>query len=833
MGNKTSHSHEHCTCKLKNFTEQIRCLNTTTGLFGPCSILIYEEVAMGRLPLPNFNKKPFCFPDGSNKRDELQMNSTTVTWVTPLLTVLTYDLPDTFVFILINSLSLSFACSSPCEIVIPNYALVNTAIMNVKVFVQDVKTFEQSYPITASDTCGSVSLFSPEIMTKFNCFPLWEQVCIILAFTVTILGILALSLYLIKCCCSCYVQRYKIDWTGPQAEEGARVRGLPMSSLCILLMLFIPPASFDVDPVGFDLKTSNYLLFPKEKQVKKRSSLKSFFLDLVTNKFFIYTCLVSLLVTGASAQCTATTVISSSAIVCTMSGNTQTCDLTMNTLASLPALGSQICAVILDSNEKRIGTMNITYVSAQTVVQLSPLYFTSRYNPFAQSARVCQNDNHCPLGGGCQSPISSFQQDLFTSPIGLWPGRQQCQASCGCAGCGCFFCSDACLYSAWALVPTNDIYQVFDLISAFTSPTVKFDLELGGSVTSNTFSLSAAPFVVNSKWQFTLIGNFQGASTLFGSKKLIVGSGGAFLGSASDLQSPTWDTIGDIQASSAGAFLSASTNAFIFSPLPVANTAGQSSVTYQFPPNGLSHLPEGILLPALLGPQLWTYTGTSLVGFNSQPGAVQFSVSTTSAVHFSYLVTSICPRIDSPISVAGCFNCQLGFTLSLLAHSSCGSGRVDVTVQSPNKVTCYTPTALLPSAAGPITISCSSLDKSVSGLLILSYQNNVVNATFNAVLNNPPPLTQAETNNIVGNSTVLPHVSDFSTLWDSLTGTAGIAKYFITIVVGIVVLAVLAAVLFGVAYGVKKALDYRTEVYGPINWNNAYTFLKGDVPEYE
>jgi len=193
----------------------------------------------------------------------------------------------------------------------------------------------------------------------------------------------------------------------------------------------------------------------------------------------------------------------------------------------------------------------------------------------------------------------------------------------------------------------------------------------------------------------------------------------------------------------------------------------------------------------------------------------------------------VCPRIDSPVSVAGCFNCQLGFSLSFLGHSSCGSGRVDVIVQSPNKVTCYTPVALLQSTAGPLSLSCSSLDKSISGLIILKYQDNVVNVTFNAVLNNPPVLTQAETNDIVGNSTVLPHINNFATLWDSLTGTAEIAKYIVTIVVGIVILAVLAAMIFGVAYGVKKALDYRTEIYGPIDWTNAYTFIRGDIPEYE
>ncbi|MCP3662110.1 MAG: hypothetical protein GY696_06380, partial [Gammaproteobacteria bacterium] len=90
----------------------------------------------------------------------------------------------------------------------------------------------------------------------------------------------------------------------------------------------------------------------------------------------------------------------------------------------------------------------------------------------------------------CPSITSDTKIDEIDKRANCHPGVTSCAASCACAGCGCFYCTSACLFYRYFATPKSDtIYHIFSCPTWIYKVTVttRFLKNNGNEVT--TFSL--------------------------------------------------------------------------------------------------------------------------------------------------------------------------------------------------------------------------------------------------------------------------------------------------------------------------------------------------------
>nr|AJG39286.1 glycoprotein precursor [Shuangao Insect Virus 3] len=201
-----------------------------------------------------------------------------------------------------------------------------------------------------------------------------------------------------------------------------------------------------------------------------------------------------------------TMVVSSSD--CEKNGESLSCSISSRVILSLSSTAKLACLTIKDS-ENIIEVLKIKVSHIQWNCVNDDLYYTFPAKIECKSQKLCPGSGKC-VAHNCEN-YNGANPDLSIFPEfnGILSSRS-CSASCGCWGCGCFQCSDGCMFMIASLKnPSQKSIRVSkctgwkpQMTLQITSKTTtgKVNLHLGGrqkigDISAEIVSMSHSPFV--------------------------------------------------------------------------------------------------------------------------------------------------------------------------------------------------------------------------------------------------------------------------------------------------------------------------------------------------
>ena len=128
---------------------------------------------------------------------------------------------------------------------------------------------------------------------------------------------------------------------------------------------------------------------------------------------------------------------------------------------SVSPQGQEMCLLIKNPIGKVMGTVIIRIDKINIVCQKVTEYFTRSYKMKTVSSKRCPRAGSC-INEKCAGIKITDKIHEFEGEPNDNLGFTHCQESCGCAGCGCFLCSSACLFYRNYVYPlSNTVYEVF------------------------------------------------------------------------------------------------------------------------------------------------------------------------------------------------------------------------------------------------------------------------------------------------------------------------------------------------------------------------------------
>lgn len=374
----------------------------------------------------------------------------------------------------------------------------------------------------------------------------------------------------------------------------------------------------------------------------------------------------------ADSQCTGGVTQFSVTTSCVRDLYNETCTYSnFQALVSLPFSGTTACLTFMNQdNSSVVSVVNVSFVEQIQYCSLVQQYYTSNWVGNFESHRSCYTpSNWC--GGRCDSMSpndASCSSQCTNSAVTTKPGVTGCSRTCGCAGCGCFYCTSACLPYRWALTPTNPIYTVSlaptceyrTVMSACMNDTCDYSSRFrsGTSVSINGFTI-------------TSVGNFPSPIATIGTKKICKTGVDTFLCDAANLNSPNRAIPGDIQAGFLQNLTNANPTSFIFAR-DIANVnIGQTSATATFSSPGVSI--NMLKLPILYNQRVWETDGANLIANETQSSSFLFTISSPGSFKLVRKLDLVCPRIVF-LSLSGCYSCPIGAVAKFSVKSDCLSG---------------------------------------------------------------------------------------------------------------------------------------------------------------
>lgn len=639
-----------------------------------------------------------------------------------------------------------FICGNDCQYTLKPSYLIKDGVLNVKVFISDMLVAQRSFNIKSTDTCQiqECSFICFSYITNFVCYSSSTQAMLGFSLVSSIIVLSVLIGAFIYKCYGCLGNKFFVHIKGDN--------NIPLQtlSLCLLICLII-------SPVG--------------------------------------------------AQCMSTTAISSNINQCTNMFGNHTCKLALNTMITLPNLGNKVCMFLFSPDGHQLGTINISYITSLLVAKTTFQYFSVPWLGSSCSQRDCRNDGVCNLDSGCPLNETEMSHSLAGECLN-YPGKTTCRSSCGCAGCGCFFCSDACLISRYYIKPDNydgymKVYSI-DYVEAFPRVFVEYQLGLNEK---KYFFMDLKGSYTHDNMTFSLVGSLSSVIPAFSNKGFVSYRGNTYIAPISTYGNPQYGTVGDIQSQSS--VFAMGRDSFIIPSSSIESVAGQYTINYLFPSKGSDLLNEFSVLPQTIGGITWSSNITYPVGLNPNPGAVQLFLN-SDLFDLRYLMTSVCPKITD-IFINGCYNCPQKMTFSILASSLCDSGSVKVTIESSKEIRLDTNYLNLGKEIDRYIIYAASDYQTIQGSLCLTYNDQKDCIPFLTVLNDPPKLTQQEMLDQYGNITMggSGFGSSFADWWNSLTGLSGIIKYIIVACICIGVVSIIIVVSYYAYSYYKKYKGYQ------------------------
>jgi len=222
----------------------------------------------------------------------------------------------------------------------------------------------------------------------------------------------------------------------------------------------------------------------------------------------------------------------------------------------------------------------------------------------------------------------------------------------------------------------GSVYSVNRPISVALQPVVSFNFTSESYSTYDEVHVTSFEFSIGNNMTGTIEGTLSGSTTSFGDQRVVIGPNSASMGSASAPNSPVVGSVGDIQGTSPGQFDAYGTFSYasgIFTPNPTS-----TATNYLFSSNGIAARSSHDTLPTNRGTTLWSISGGSLVGLNSNPGAVLLTLRSDHPITITKTVNVVCPEILNA-TLEGCYSCDQSASIVVFARSRCSAGSALVT----------------------------------------------------------------------------------------------------------------------------------------------------------
>jgi len=747
-----------CLTDTRNFTQVIQYFMGGTWVIGipfDCKVALTPVQEISHLKgYPLFGYAP---ADLSVKRSHVRSQVTQATLESQTLIVNTPSPNDTRISVSKDGINALYLCAEiQCLILLPDDFFYNSGVLTVRIYISDTLDQTALLPVSAFINCNIPRcIVCQEMVSDFMCFPVEFQVFIIVA-TIAAFLLIIFILYRLLCggrainCCKGSCKRVVNKF-----QEKFR-----------------------------SMRRSN-----SGQDVSETVEMSPFKVALVV-------LLVLPLALGSS--CANGITIPVSLDVCSASGSQLSCTTTFSALVGIPAPGLDSCLSFVTTAGEVMATMTIRYDQMFKVAPLSEMYVTSSFSGASQSHKSCSHDffcGDCASYNGITDPIvcGAFPfgdpHCLFDPNLANFPGISQCNAQCGCAGCNCFWCDSACVYSRAVLFPEPPYCTVYRPISINLRPQLIVNFTTNGESTITNVDVISLEQQVGSNFTLTVEGSLQGSDSFINDQRaLLCQDGYAGLGFAALPNAPVAGGMGDIQYNSYND-LNPPVHA-VFDPSIITSLYTSTVTNFNFHAPGMRVRSTFDSFPTLRGSTLWSASGPNMIGVDSNPGQILMTVASLRDVTLRKTVNIVCPKIVSG-NISGCYSCDQGATVYITAHSRCSDGPVVVT--STGDCIVDTPTVNIYVADTIVTIRVSSsipTPTCVISLTSTSFSDSI-SITGNLVRDN---LIVVSNDTFSSNGTQggpgigLPDFADwFSGLADWAKGLLVTAIIVVSIIVGIII----------------------------------------------
>jgi hypothetical protein len=615
------------------------------------------------------------------------VGSVFVTWDQPILRVVptvTYQLT---LWVTKPGMNQMFNFSGASDLRVgDNFFLTGDAI-SVTVYDSGSLIFSQNYAVNPYNSCPvPLNPFSSVWSTSWNCFGHLGRFLLVsslVGIIVLIVCFIILTGFLIYQCYGCYSMRFS-----PSIATTINIDNEPRSKAEV--------GNFIRDY----LKQSNTLL------------IVALFLPLIIAGAPIAKCGDSNAPLYNIQPCQYTFTLGTNNLVCEASS----CRVNFNYQATIGLIGQTICLDFRDpENEEVVLQLQVKYVALMTYFTTRRAYFTQDWVLNTASNKGCPLTSVCPLTGCPPPPTAQYPNgpnnnyynyskvalgvDNVTAPP-VAPNLR-CTASCGCAGCGCFFCNSGCLWSWYQITPFLNLpltaYDVQEVIAQNTFPVLEgafyrpdarcYDSLLNVSfITFNTGLATIMPSAIstgnysNFSINVVILSGIDGDTYDFNNNKFIFdfGSNRTFYGPASPVNVPTPGLVGDVQAASPDM------RNWIWDKSSVQVLDQESFSVFTAPPKGirvLRNAPTYPTMPFSIAGLSFYNNGYGYQAVHTKSRPLTLGFNTLAPFTVSYQESTVCPVVTCGALGVGTSNSLLGATIQGNIYSTCSAGMLSVSVE--------------------------------------------------------------------------------------------------------------------------------------------------------
>jgi hypothetical protein len=126
------------------------------------------------------------------------------------------------------------------------------------------------------------------------------------------------------------------------------------------------------------------------------------------------------------------------------------CNVSFSAIGNLGFKGDSACLAMGEGSSSVV--IEITHLGVTAYYNLIKQYFTSDWVGSAASQHRCYKSGASCESGSCENYVYNFNNkngmgQIVDGQVLSWPGETYCRRGNGCAGNGCFYCTDGCIWS--------------------------------------------------------------------------------------------------------------------------------------------------------------------------------------------------------------------------------------------------------------------------------------------------------------------------------------------------------------------------------------------------
>jgi len=407
-------------------------------------------------------------------------------------------------------------------------------------------------------------------------------------------------------------------------------------------------------------------------------------------------CFMGFISIALGQTCTSHNVISGNLTSCVIAGNLKTCKLSFSSNVFISNPYDSVCLTIIDPDNKNLVLDLNIRAQVSTKRSLQRLYVTSDWEMDSKSDVVCNQDtifNHnvyCP-DSGCLSfnprdPYVTIQKSkdaketLFSGITSLdKPGISSCISIGSLPECA--FGPNTCVYYRIVLNAIGDPIVVYKLFSKEAVVNISINAFDGSNTTNIPITKIGNTYFVGNDQKVTIknIGVINPFDDFQENLFIAVHQGVAYTTSASPLNVPTSNLLGDFQASTSGGLKDKNQGIANWKDFTVGYKEGSGLQITSPMPGFKDFLANRKSFPMNINGNRYFFKDNYLMSHLSNQPNVELLINTQTPINVVYRVVSVDPNCNF-VSASGTINSDSGCSLTLSCKSNSDSGIIHLSV---------------------------------------------------------------------------------------------------------------------------------------------------------